>query len=146
MPRIGTGEAGGSWNIVEGIIQDALVSRGIRVTVYDLPSRRADVPRQPALDFPRELVDEVHVIRRAMMGFQIVLLSGSVASGKTTLVQQLRKNFASEHFHELKTKELIRDLARKRLGHELPAERRTMQEFGEKLDREIMDSGCATRW
>jgi adenylosuccinate synthase len=70
------------------------------------------------------------------MAFQIVLLSGSVASGKTTLTQQLIRDFPHEHVHVVKTKELIRELARKRTGKDLPAERRTMQEFGDALDKE----------
>ena len=70
------------------------------------------------------------------MGFQVVLLSGSVASGKTTLVEHLRRDFPDEHLHVLKTKDLIRELARKQLGSELPAERRAMQNFGDKLDAE----------
>jgi len=59
MPRIGTGEAGGSWNIIEGIIQEALVSRGISVTIYDLRRRSDDIPLQPSFEFPREIADEV---------------------------------------------------------------------------------------
>lgn len=38
MPRLGTGNAGGSWDIVSELIKDLLVRRGIEVTVYDLPS------------------------------------------------------------------------------------------------------------
>jgi len=37
MPRIGSGEAGGNWNIVSELIDETLCSRGIPVTVYDLP-------------------------------------------------------------------------------------------------------------
>lgn len=70
------------------------------------------------------------------MAFQIVLLSGPVASGKTTLWQQLSRNFPNEHIHVLKTKDLIRQLASKKLGHELPSERRALQDFGEELDRD----------
>lgn len=70
------------------------------------------------------------------MAFQIVLLSGRVASGKTTLWQQLIKNFPGENIHVLKTKNVIRDLASKKLGQELPAERRALQDFGDKLDRD----------
>ena len=70
------------------------------------------------------------------MAFQIVLLSGTVASGKTTLWQQLTLNFPNEHIHVLKTKELIRELALKKLGHELLSERRTLQDFGEQLDKD----------
>ncbi|HZR65133.1 MAG TPA: adenylosuccinate synthetase [Terriglobales bacterium] len=70
------------------------------------------------------------------MPFQIVLLSGPVASGKTTLWQQLTLNFPNEQIHVLKTKDVIRELALKKLGHELPSERRALQDFGEQLDRD----------
>jgi adenylosuccinate synthase len=70
------------------------------------------------------------------MPFQIVLLSGSVASGKTTLWQQLTSHFPGEHIHVLKTKNVIRELALKKLGRELPSERRTLQDFGDQLDRD----------
>lgn len=59
MPRIGTGEAGGNWNIIEGIIRETLISRAIRVTIYDLRPPSHDFPRQPSFEFPREMVDEV---------------------------------------------------------------------------------------
>jgi len=65
---------------------------------------------------------------------QIVLVSGSVASGKTTLCENLRTHF--DRVHILKTKDVIRELASRRLGKELPKERRAMQEFGDRLDRE----------
>jgi adenylosuccinate synthase len=64
---------------------------------------------------------------------QIVLLSGSVSSGKTTLSNALSRQFGLEL---LKTKEIIKNIARKRLGKELESERKAMQLFGEKLDRE----------
>lgn len=38
MPRIGSGQAGGRWPIIEEIIRQTLCSRGIEVTVYDLPN------------------------------------------------------------------------------------------------------------
>lgn len=38
MPRIGAGLAGGSWDVIEGIIKETLVAQGVSVTVYDLPS------------------------------------------------------------------------------------------------------------
>jgi adenylosuccinate synthase len=75
------------------------------------------------------------------MAFQIVLLSGTVASGKTTLWQQLSSNFPNEHIHVLKTKDLLRELALKKLDHKLPAERRALQNFGDRLDKET-----AGRW
>lgn len=40
LPRLGAGESGGSWDTVQEIIQDALVTDGISVTVYDLPPKR----------------------------------------------------------------------------------------------------------
>lgn len=70
------------------------------------------------------------------MAFQIVLLSGRVASGKTTLWQQLTTRFPRENIHVLKTKNLVRELALKSLGRDLPAERRAMQDFGDKLDQD----------
>ena len=39
-PRIGAGQSGGSWNMVEEIIRDTLTAKGVRVTVYDLPPKR----------------------------------------------------------------------------------------------------------
>jgi predicted NAD-dependent protein-ADP-ribosyltransferase YbiA (DUF1768 family)/O-acetyl-ADP-ribose deacetylase (regulator of RNase III) len=36
MPRIGSGLAGGSWQLVSEIIQDRLLTQGVEVTVYDL--------------------------------------------------------------------------------------------------------------
>ncbi len=63
---------------------------------------------------------------------QIVLLSGSVSSGKTTLSEHLRSQFG---FDILKTKEVLRSLAPKKPGRELELDRKGMQLFGEKLDR-----------
>lgn len=37
MPRIGTGHAGGSWEVIEELIEQEVCDRGIAVTVYDLP-------------------------------------------------------------------------------------------------------------
>lgn len=42
LARIGTGQAGGRWDLIEAEIDEELVRRGIDVTVYTLPSR----PRQ----------------------------------------------------------------------------------------------------
>jgi hypothetical protein len=38
MPRIGCGQAGGSWQVVSELIDETLCRRGIPVTVYDLPT------------------------------------------------------------------------------------------------------------
>lgn len=40
LPRIGSGQGGGSWDTVEEIAQDTLIAKGVRVTVYDLPPKR----------------------------------------------------------------------------------------------------------
>jgi cytidylate kinase len=61
----------------------------------------------------------------------IVLISGNVGVGKSTLVRNLESRF---EVATLKTREMIRTLATKR-GASLAAERRTLQEFGEKLDQ-----------
>ena len=37
MPRIACGLAGGEWPVVERLIEEELTSRGVAVTVYDLP-------------------------------------------------------------------------------------------------------------
>src|SRR5689334_22223421 len=65
---------------------------------------------------------------------KIVLVSGSIASGKTTLVSLLEHEF--DNVHVLKTKDVIRELAIGKLGHEVPSERRAMQDFGDRLDRD----------
>jgi len=51
MPRIGTGFAGGDWNIISELIDQILVKRGIQVTVYDLPGREIHKVNQTILDF-----------------------------------------------------------------------------------------------
>ena len=40
MPRIGSGEAGGSWHLICALIDEVLCAAGISVTIYDLPERR----------------------------------------------------------------------------------------------------------
>ena len=37
MPRIGSGQAGGSWEVIVGIVRERLVSSGLNVRVLDLP-------------------------------------------------------------------------------------------------------------
>ena len=37
MPRIGSGQAGGSWGLIEQLVDEILCARGLSVTVYDLP-------------------------------------------------------------------------------------------------------------
>lgn len=38
MPRIGSGQAGGKWTIIAELIDEALVQRGIDVTIYSVPT------------------------------------------------------------------------------------------------------------
>jgi O-acetyl-ADP-ribose deacetylase (regulator of RNase III) len=39
MPRIGAGQAGGNWDIVEELVTDKLLTRGVTTVIYDLPPR-----------------------------------------------------------------------------------------------------------
>src|ERR1035438_10627929 len=58
---------------------------------------------------------------------QVVLLSGPVASGKTTLVQALVEKYA---FHPFKTRQLIQAVKN------VKSERRALQRAGDVLDRQ----------
>jgi Zn-dependent peptidase ImmA (M78 family)/O-acetyl-ADP-ribose deacetylase (regulator of RNase III) len=40
MPRIGVGYGGGSWGLIERLIDEVLCAHGVEVTVYDLPNSR----------------------------------------------------------------------------------------------------------
>lgn len=51
MPRIGAGQAGGSWSLVRELIQERLCRRNISVYVYDLPGNSRLEQPQAALDF-----------------------------------------------------------------------------------------------
>ena len=53
MPRIGTGQGGGSWSIVEDIVRSICCDAGIPVTVYALPDAAlaAGLPLQAELAF-----------------------------------------------------------------------------------------------
>jgi adenylosuccinate synthase len=62
---------------------------------------------------------------------QIVLLSGRVCAGKTTLARKLTAAFADKYkVKHVKTFDFL-----KRRGSEIALERTAMQEFGERLDR-----------
>jgi hypothetical protein len=54
MPRIGSGLAGGSWNIVSELIDEALCRRGVNVFVYDLPGSEPRQHPQGAFQFSSE--------------------------------------------------------------------------------------------
>jgi hypothetical protein len=124
MPRIGTGQAGGSWPVVEEIISETLTKVGIKVLVYDLPQGREKAKAQPDLAF---------TTWGGGMPKLIVLISGSVSAGKTTLSEGLRRQYAAT---TVKTKEVLKDLAVKKLKRELPSERKALQQFGEQVDVE----------
>jgi len=49
MPRIGTGQAGGSWSVVRDLVAETLCSVGIHVTVYDLPGSMPSIEPQLGL-------------------------------------------------------------------------------------------------
>jgi hypothetical protein len=51
IPRIGCGQAGGSWEIVRELVDEALCRQGVRVTVYDPPNADVRLGLQPALNF-----------------------------------------------------------------------------------------------
>jgi O-acetyl-ADP-ribose deacetylase (regulator of RNase III) len=53
MPRIGTGQAGGSWAVVEEMIRETLTKVGVKVLVYDVPQGREKPRAQGDLNFPR---------------------------------------------------------------------------------------------
>jgi len=61
----------------------------------------------------------------------ILLLSGEIASGKSTLSKQLDEKFG---FKVLKTREVLRELAIKKLAGKTP-DRDFLQKYGEELDK-----------
>ena len=56
MPRIGVGQGGGVWSVVEDIVRSVLVEQGLSVTVYDLPGapRPERLPLQEELSFCKQ--------------------------------------------------------------------------------------------
>lgn len=51
MPRIGCGQAGGSWAVISELIEESLCQKGVAVTVYDLPNSQLRDESQPTLNF-----------------------------------------------------------------------------------------------
>jgi O-acetyl-ADP-ribose deacetylase (regulator of RNase III) len=49
MPRIGCGEARGSWDVIGELIVETLSRAGITVTVYDLPNAKQEAAKQKLL-------------------------------------------------------------------------------------------------
>jgi O-acetyl-ADP-ribose deacetylase (regulator of RNase III) len=45
LPRIGTGQAGGRWDMVSDIVADVLVSKGLHVVVHTMPARPGGAKR-----------------------------------------------------------------------------------------------------
>jgi O-acetyl-ADP-ribose deacetylase (regulator of RNase III) len=48
IPRIGAGQAGGHWSLIEELIRSTLCATGVRVFVYDLPGQT--LRKQPQLE------------------------------------------------------------------------------------------------
>lgn len=63
----------------------------------------------------------------------IVLLSGNVSVGKTTLSKGLMAHYSAT---VVKTKDVMKELAVSKLGKELPSERKALQDLGTKLDQD----------
>ena len=51
MPRIGSGQAGGNWEIISELVEDSLCDREIVIYVYTLPNAEVKKEAQPRLDF-----------------------------------------------------------------------------------------------
>jgi len=49
MPRIGSGQAGGSWDVISEMIEETLCSEGLDVVVYDLPASERSAGYQRSL-------------------------------------------------------------------------------------------------
>lgn len=46
LPRIGTGQARGNWHLIEALIDESLLTKGLQVTVYDLPGAESSATEQ----------------------------------------------------------------------------------------------------
>jgi adenylosuccinate synthase len=70
---------------------------------------------------------------------RIVVLSGPVGAGKSTLADALADSYGAVH---LRTLDLLRDHARQQ-GAELASDRRALQDYGDRLDRETTGAWVA---
>ncbi|MCW5976476.1 MAG: hypothetical protein KIT09_00290 [Bryobacteraceae bacterium] len=50
MPKVGSGQAGGSWSIIRELIREEVCGRGVKVVVYELPGSKPK-QRQRMLEF-----------------------------------------------------------------------------------------------
>ena len=57
MPTVGAGEAGGSWPIIEEMIEDTLSRRGVAVTVCVLPG--AEIRKPPQMELIEQLSPDI---------------------------------------------------------------------------------------
>jgi O-acetyl-ADP-ribose deacetylase (regulator of RNase III) len=55
MPKIGTGYAGGNWDIISELIDETLVKQGVDVTIYELPGRESHRARKTLSDYVNPL-------------------------------------------------------------------------------------------
>lgn len=72
---------------------------------------------------------------------RIVVVSGPVGAGKSTLAESLARRYGAVH---IRTSEIMRDIAISR-GESLPSERRAMQDFGDRLDADT-DGSWVSDW
>lgn len=49
MPMIGAGQARGNWDVIQGMIHDEIVSKGINVAVYMLPGKNPSIKNKSTL-------------------------------------------------------------------------------------------------
>jgi adenylosuccinate synthase len=82
---------------------------------------------------------------RPQVATRLVVLSGPVGAGKSTLAVRLADTYGAVH---IRTQQLLRDTAQHR-GDELGADRRSMQDYGDSLDEETSGRWVAdgvARW
>jgi len=53
MPKVGSGQAGGSWNVIREVVQETVCAHGVNVFVYEQPCGPGPSHPQGFLEFPR---------------------------------------------------------------------------------------------